>query len=355
MSDSNSTVAWATPDVLTTACADLQGQLRQAIDCKTKPLGALGRLEGLALQLGLIQQTRQPTLTQPQMVVFAGDHGLTAEGVSAFPQAVTAQMVLNMLGGGAAVNVFARQMSFALRVVDVGVAASFAPHPLLDSQKVAPGTRNSLFEPAMSPDQAQAALAAGARVVRALPGNVVAFGEMGIGNTASATLILAKLADLPLASATGRGTGLNDEQLAHKISVLRKVLARHAAAQSPLEILQAFGGFEIAAITGAMLVAAHERRLILVDGFIASAAALLAHAMAPNVLDYCVFSHTSAEHGHNALLGALGQEPLLQLGLRLGEGTGALLAYPLVQAACNMLCEMATFAQAGVSAKEAPL
>jgi nicotinate-nucleotide--dimethylbenzimidazole phosphoribosyltransferase len=341
------------PVIAPTADAALQARLQHKIDHKTKPLGALGRLEGLALQLGLIQRSETVALTQPQMVVFAADHGVAAEGVSAFPQAVTVQMVANMLAGGAAINVFARQHGFALQVVDAGVAADLPAHPKLQQRKVAFGTRNLCMEPAMTPDEALTALHAGMQVVRDLPGNVVAFGEMGIGNTSAAALLLARLAGVPLIDATGRGTGLDDAQLAHKQGVLARALARKPAAAEPLEALADLGGFEIAMMTGAMLQAASERRVVLVDGFIAGAAALVAHALVPVVKDYLVFCHRSAERGHDLLLAHLGAQPLLALDLRLGEGSGALLAWPLVQSAAAFLNEMASFEAAGVSGKAA--
>ncbi len=343
----------ALPTITPTADAALQARLQHKIDYKTKPLGALGRLEGLAQQLGLIQRSETVALRQPQMVVFAADHGVAAEGVSAFPQAVTVQMVANMLAGGAAVNVFARQHGFALQVVDAGVAAEMRPHPQLLQRKVAFGTRNLCIEPAMTATQVRSALNAGMQVVRDLPGNVVAFGEMGIGNTSAAALLLARLAGASLMDATGRGTGLNDEQLTRKRGVLARALARNPAATAPLEALADVGGFEIAMMTGAMLQAASERRVVLVDGFIAGASALVAHALVPAVKDYLVFCHHSAERGHSALLTHLDAQPLLALDLRLGEGSGALLAWPLVQSACAFLNEMASFESAGVSGKAA--
>ncbi len=340
------------PTIEPTANLPLEAKLRHKIDHKTKPLGALGRLESLALQLGLIQRSETITLREPQMVVFAADHGIAAEGVSAFPQAVTVQMVGNMLAGGAAINVFARQHGFALQVVDAGVAADLPAHPQLLQHKIAHGTRNIRQEPAMTPTQAQAALRAGMDIVKNLPGNIVAFGEMGIANTSAAALLFARLAGVSIDDATGRGTGLDDAQLAHKRQVLAAALERHAGATQPLDVLAALGGFEIAMMAGAMLQAAGERRVVLVDGFIAGAAALVARALSPSVQDYMVFCHQGDEHGHRLLLAHLKAQPLLALDLRLGEGTGALLAWPLVQSAANFLNEMASFESAGVSSKE---
>ena len=349
----NNNTRFQIPAIESTADASLQARLRHKIDHKTKPLGALGALETLARQLGLIQRNESPALHRPQMVVFAADHGIAAEGVSAYPQAVTVQMVGNMLAGGAAINVFARQHGFALQVVDAGVAAELPAHPQLQPRKIAKGTKNLCHEPAMSRLQAQAALAAGRDVMQALPGNVVAFGEMGIANTSPAALLLARLTGASIEDATGRGTGLDDAQLRHKQMVLARALVRHPATE-PFDAvgeLAALGGFEIAMMAGAMLQAASERRVVLVDGFISGAAALVAQAMAPAVRDYLVFCHRSAETGHRLLLAYLDAKPLLELDLRLGEGTGALLAWPLVQSAANFLNEMASFASAGVSEK----
>jgi nicotinate-nucleotide--dimethylbenzimidazole phosphoribosyltransferase len=343
------------PPIEPTADAALAARLQQRIDNKTKPLGALGRLETLALQLGLIQRSETISFDAPQMVVFAADHGIASEGVSAFPQAVTLQMVGNMLAGGAAINVFARQHGFALQVVDAGVAAALAAHPQLLQRKIASGTANICEGPAMSTTQAVQALHTGMAVVKDLPGNVVAFGEMGIANTSPAALLLARLAGLPLSDVVGRGTGLDDAQLAHKRTVLARALARHNDVRESLAVLAALGGFEIAMMSGAMLQAASERRVVLVDGFIAGAAALVACALLPAVKDYLVFCHRSAERGHHLLLAQLQATPLLDLDMRLGEGTGALLAWPLLQSASLFLAEMASFDSAGVSGKtEAP-
>ena len=341
------------PKIDPTLDAALALKLQRKIDHKTKPLGALGQLENLALQLGLIQRSEKPKLDQPQMVVFAADHGLASESVSAFPQAVTVQMVNNMLAGGAAVNVLARQQQFALHVVDAGVAGEFADHPQLVKRKIAPGTGNSAQGPAMSADQLDTALQAGAEIVKSLPGNVMAFGEMGIANTSAAALLLNYFAGVSIEDATGRGTGLTDPQLAHKQSVLARAAALHKDATTPMAAMAALGGFEIAMMTGAMLQAASERRVILVDGFIAGSSALAACALAPATKDYMVFCHRSAERGHHAMLDFLGSKALLDLDMRLGEGTGALLAWPLVLASANLMNEMASFESAGVSGKDA--
>lgn len=330
----------------------LEAKLRHKIDNKTKPVGALGKIEDLALQLGLIQRSDVITFQDPQMVVFAADHGIATEGVSAFPPAVTVQMVANMLAGGAAINVLARQHGFALSVVDAGVAADLEDHPVLVKRKIAYGTKNSCQASAMTEDELDSALQAGAETVRALPGNIMAFGEMGIANTSSAALLLHRLTDITLLQATGRGTGLGDTQLLHKRKVLMRAASRHPQAVQPLQVLAAMGGFEIAMMLGAMLQAASERRVILVDGFIAGTAALVAQKLVPQAQHYMVFCHRSAERGHRLLLAHLNARPLLDLDLRLGEGTGALLAWPLVQSAARLMNEMASFASAGVSGKE---
>ena len=339
------------PAIEATANAALAARLQHKTDNKTKPLGALGQLETLALQLGLIQGSDTVTFTAPQIVVFAADHGVASEGVSAFPQAVTVQMVANMLAGGAAINVLARQHAFALQVVDAGVASDLADHPQLIKRKIAHGSHNLTLAPAMTAHQLNAALQAGSDVLASLPGNVVAFGEMGIANTSPAALLLHRLAGVSIEDATGRGTGLTDPQLAHKQAVLRRAAEWHKTVTEPLGALAALGGFDIAMMTGAMLQAAADRRVILVDGFIAGSAALVACALAPAAKDYMVFCHRSAEHGHQLMLAHLKTKPLLDLDLRLGEGTGALLAWPLVQSAALLLNEMASFESANISGK----
>ena len=327
----------------------LSARLQHLIDHKTKPLGSLGRIESLARQIGLILRSERPEVLQPQMVVFAGDHGLAARGVSAFPADVTWQMVENFLAGGAAVSVLARQHGLALTVVDAGVARDIAPRPTLQLRKVAPGTADCTQGPAMSAAQCQQALREGAEVVRSLPGNAVLFGEMGIGNTSSAALIMARLTGLPLAQCVGRGTGLDEAAVQRKLGVLQEALLANADAHEPLAVLQAFGGFEVAMMCGAMLEAAAQDRVIVIDGFIATSALLVAHALQPRVLQRCVFSHQSDESGHARMLAHLGAEPVLKLDLRLGEGSGGALAWPLLESACRILREMASFESAGVS------
>ncbi|HJV71178.1 nicotinate-nucleotide--dimethylbenzimidazole phosphoribosyltransferase [Ideonella sp.] len=333
--------------------AALAARVQHRIDHKTKPLGALGRLEALALQLALIQGTGHPRLEAPQLVVFAADHGIAARGVSAYPSDVTWQMVENFLAGGAAVSVLARQHGLALTVVDCGVRHEFGPRPGLVDAKLAAGTADSSRGPAMPRALCEAALDRGAALLRGLPGNVLLLGEMGIANTSAASLLMSRLTSLPLADCVGRGTGLDDAGLARKLTVLGEALALHARATEPLDALAAFGGLEIATMAGAVLQAAAERRLIVVDGFITTAAVAVAAALAPAVLQRCVFAHASAESGHARWLAALGVQPLLDLGLRLGEGSGAALAWPLVASACRLLDEMASFESAGVSERGA--
>lgn len=326
----------------------LATQVQQRLDRLTKPQGALGRLEALALQVALVQGSAHPRWQAPQLVVFAADHGIAAQGVSAYPAAVTAQMVLNMLAGGAAVSVLARQQGLALTVADCGVAYDFQPQPGLLMAKVCHGSADSSIGPALTSAQCDAALMQGRQLVQGLPGNVLLLGEMGIANTSAAALLMCRLTGLPLADCVGRGTGLDDAGLVHKTAVLQRALARHADVQAPLALLAALGGAEIAAMVGAVLQAAHERRVVVVDGFITTAAVAVAAALAPAVLQRCVFAHGSAEAGHGRWLRALGVQPLLDLGLRLGEGSGAALAWPLLVAALKLLDEMASFAAAGV-------
>jgi nicotinate-nucleotide--dimethylbenzimidazole phosphoribosyltransferase len=337
---------------------ELADALQACIDAKTKPRGALGRLETIAFRLGLMQGTLAPQFHAPTVVVFAGDHGLTAEGVSAFPAAVTLQMVENFLAGGAAINVFARQHALRMFVVDAGVAGTPTAHPALRSLKVRAGTRNALEGPALEPDEVSRCLANGATLASELFGygcNALLPGEMGIGNTSAAALVLARLLDLPLADCIGRGAGHDEAGLARKAAVLEQVDARHSDARGALEVLGAFGGCEIATMAGAMLEAASRRMLVLVDGFIATAAVAAAADLDRRVLDYCLFAHVSNERGHRLALRALDAHPILDLGLRLGEGSGAALAWPLVVSAAAFLREMATFDSAGVSEEmEAP-
>ncbi|THC39167.1 nicotinate-nucleotide--dimethylbenzimidazole phosphoribosyltransferase [Massilia sp. Mn16-1_5] len=341
------------PAIPPTADAALSLALTQAIDNKTKPLGSLGRLEALAKQIGMIQKTTQPVLTEPALLVFASDHGIVAEGVSAYPQDVTWQMVENFLAGGAAINVFARQNGCALQVVDAGVNHAFGTRPGLVDRKIARGTRNFAHEAAMAPEECALSLERGMALVRDLPGNVVGFGEMGIGNTTAAAALMHKLTNTPLAECVGAGTGLAPGGIQRKQAVLDSAMRTHAQVSEPLAVLATFGGFEIAMMAGAMLQAAALRKVLLIDGFIVTSALLAAARLQPAILDYCVFAHCSDEQGHGRMLEHLGAQPLLQLGLRLGEGTGGALALPLLHAAVNFLNQMATFGSAQVSTQSA--
>lgn len=337
----------------------LHQQLQHIIDNKTKPHGALGFLEKTALQVGAIQGTTIPSIKAPHLVVFAADHGIAATGlVNPYPQAVTAQMVKNFLNGGAAINVFCRQNNIGLTIVDAGVASDWSETDLQHNgfvvEKIAYGTKNYLHGPAMLPEECRAAIARGKAIVKQIAEsgcNSIGFGEMGIGNTSSASLLMSGLLALPVEDCVGRGTGANEAQLRTKTETLQAVAALHKIHElkdEPQSLLAAVGGFELAMICGAYLEAAARNMVILIDGFIATAALLVAVAMEPPVLHNCLFAHCSEETGHRRMLDHLGAKPLLQLGLRLGEGTGAALAFPLVQSAVLFLTEMASFDAAGV-------
>ena len=333
---------------------ELDSALQHKIDTKTKPHGALGQLERLALQIGRIQKTLTPSFDKPHILVFAGDHGAAKAGVSAFPQEVTWQMVENFLAGGAGINAFSHQNGLALKVIDAGVAHDFGKRDNLINAKVGQGTRNYIDEPAMTAAECASALAQGADIARALADtgcNVVGFGEMGIGNTAAASLITTALTGVSLAECVGRGTGHDDAGLARKRELLTRAFARAALPADPevMTVLGEFAGFEIVMMAGAMLGAAERGMTLLIDGFIVTSALLAAARIAPKIRDYCIFCHCSAEPGHRAQLAALQADPLIDLGLRLGEGTGVALAWPLVQAAVTFLNEMASFESAGVS------
>ena len=351
------TTPWpALPDLAPCGDAALRARVQAELDAKTKPLGALGRLEALALQLACAQGRERPWLHAPQLVVFAADHGIAAQGVSAYPAEVTRQMVLNFLAGGAAVSVLARQHGIAVTVADCGVAAEFDAHAQLRRLKVEGAERGSADSsrgPAMSAAQCAAAIANGRRLVAALPGNALLLGEMGIANTSAEALLMARLTHEPLELCVGRGTGLDDAGLAHKRSVLQRALAANADATAPLQALAALGGLEIATMVGAVQQAGSQGRVIVVDGFITTAAVAVAAALQPELLPRCVFAHRSQETGHARWLQRLGAAPLLDLDLRLGEGSGAALAWPLLESACRVLDEMASFASAGVSGRQA--
>lgn len=331
---------------------DFDIQLRNAIDSKTKPLGSLGRIEELAFSLGTIYRNLTPRITNPRMLVFAGNHGITESGVSAFPSEVTAQMVLNFISGGAAINVLCRTFGIDLEIVNAGVEFDFPSHSDLVDEPIAASTKNFHLEPAMTAEQVQSAITLGRRRVQAAVdggSNFILLGEMGIGNTSSAAAITARVTQTSIGVCTGRGTGLTDESLAHKTQVLAEALARHESAVSPLDVLATFGGFEIAAMVGAILQSKELGIPVMVDGYITTSAALIAAGIDATSREVMVFSHRSQEPGHLIALQHLHAYELLNLDLRLGEGSGAALAFPLAKAATEILCDMATFDAAQVS------
>ena len=336
---------------------------RAHLDRLTKPPGSLGRLERLVVQLAGISGSPTPRVDRPAVVVFAGDHGVTARGVSAYPSDVTAQMVANFVRGGAAINVLAGAAGAELVVVDVGVAGLEGDVPpanpaatgaaRLVRARIAAGTRDITVEPAMHRDEALAAMEVGRRMVEELIAggiDTIALGEMGIGNTTAASALVAALTGRRPADVTGRGTGLDDDAVRRKVSVIEEALELHRPrAEDPLGALAAVGGFEIAALVGAILVAAEARTPVVLDGFITGAAALVAATMAPGIGPRLIASHRSAEPGHAVVIERLGLDPLFDLDLRLGEGSGAALALPLIRSATLLLAGMATFDSAGVS------
>lgn len=322
-------------------------------DTLTKPQGSLGRLEELSIQLAGIQGKSIPQIRHKAIITMAGDHGVVAEGVSAYPQEVTPQMVYNFLGGGAGINVIARQVGARIIVVDMGVAGELKANPQLLSRKVAPGTRNMALGAAMTEEEAIKAIETGIDIVitEVAKGlDIVGTGDMGIGNTTPSSAICAVMTGRAVAEVTGRGTGVDDKQLAHKIEVINKALAvNHPDPRQPLAVLAKVGGFEIGGLVGVMLAAAAQRIPVVIDGFISGAAALLATALAPELKGFLIAAHVSVEPGHRWLLQHLGLKPLLDLDMRLGEGTGAALGIFLSETAARVLAEMSTFAEAGVS------
>jgi len=333
----------------------LADELQHKIDFKTKPLGALGFLEQLAHKIGMVQQTTSPKLIKPHMIVFAADHGIATAGVSAYPQEVTYQMVMNFLGGGAAINVFCQQNNIDIKIVDAGVNFDFPEGLHLIDKKVRKSSRNILDEPAMTAEEYQQALENGKSVVEEIAEtgcNIIGFGEMGIGNTSASSLMMSKLFDIPIEDCVGRGTGLNDMQLQNKVNILTRALEKYPDLMTVDEIAQTFGGLEIVQMMGAMEEAFRKNMLILIDGFIATVAISILFKKNPEILNNCIFCHVSDEYAHIKLLELLDQKALLNLNLRVGEGTGCALAYPLIQSAVNFLNEMSSFEDANVSNKE---
>lgn len=333
----------------------LEKEIQHKIDLKTKPVGALGKLEDLALQIGLIQGTVDPKIKSPTVVVFAGDHGIANDGVSPYPQEVTYQMVMNFLNEGAGINVFAKQNGMAVKVVDAGVNHDFGGMSHLLHYKVSNGTRSFLNNTAMDRLELTECFVKGSAIVNDLfekGCNCIAFGEMGIGNTSSAAMLMHYFTEIDLHDCIGRGTGLDNKGLKKKTGILEAVVEFHGEIKDWEKIMMAFSGFEIAMMTGAMLQAAENKMIILLDGFIASTAYLAAWKLYPEIKDYTIACHLSDEKGHKLLLEHLGFTPLVNLGMRLGEGTGAAIAFPIIKASVNFLNEMASFESAGVSNKE---
>lgn len=331
----------------------LEKDLQHKIDFKTKPIGALGVLEVIAKKIGCIQNTMTPRVSKPTIVVFAGDHGIVKnQPVSPFPQEVTSQMVFNFLQGGAAINVFTKLNDIHLKVVDAGVNFQFDKGSELIDAKINNGTKDYTKFAAMTIDECELAIQKGGEIVTKIFSegcNTIGFGEMGIGNTSSASLLMSAYTGESLEDCTGKGTGHSDEGVLKKIEILKQAQVLHELSKDPKQVLANFGGFEIAMMVGAMLQAASLNMTIVVDGFIVTSALLSAYKMDEKILDYCLFSHNSGEKGHQKMLNFLGAEPLLNLGLRLGEGTGAALAIPTIKASVAFLNEMASFESAGVS------
>ncbi len=329
-------------------------KIKNKINSKTKPLGSLGQLEEIATQICLVQNTLSPELIRPTLLVFAADHGIANDGVSAYPAEVTPQMVLNFLTGGAAINVFCKQNNINLKIVDAGVNFDFELHENLIDAKINNGTKSFLNESAMSKPELEQCFLNAERIIENISAdgcNVIGFGEMGIGNTSSASMLMSALCDIPIKDCVGRGTGLDDKQLNRKIEILGHAQQNHPKITDAKQALEHFGGFEIAQICGAMLASYEKNMLILVDGFIATSAFLCAYKINENLIDKAIFCHQSDEQGHKKMLDYLGVKPILNLGMRLGEGTGCAVAFPIIQSAVNFINEMARFESAGVSHK----
>ena len=330
----------------------LKEALQTKIDNLTKPKGSLGRLELLALQAGLIQQSLSPVLRHPINVIFASDHGIADEGVSQSPKEVTRQVIYNFLNGGAGVCFLARQHGFELRIVDGGVDYDFPSTPNLIDRKIRKGTRDFLYEAAMTQEEMEKAIRYGAEIVsecHASGCNVISFGEMGVGNTAASSMWMTCLTRIPLIDCVGAGSGLNAEGVRHKYDVLKRALENYKGDGSTLDVMRYFGGYEMVMAVGGMLRAAESRMIILVDGFIMTNCVLAASRLYPEMLSYCVFGHRGDEAGHKRVLDFLGAKPLLDLGLRLGEGSGSICAYPILDSAIRMINEMHNFQQAAIT------
>lgn len=330
----------------------LQSEIQDKINNLNKPKGSLGRLESLAMQICQIQQTLTPSLSHPCHLLFGGDHGIEHEGVSVSPREVTWQQMINFTRGGGGVNMFCRQHGFDLKIIDVGVDYDLTAHPAIIHRKIARGTRNFLYEPAMTENEFEQALAIGAEMAddcHQQGCRILCIGEMGIGNTSPSSIWMHLFCDIPLQECIGAGAGLNADGISHKYEVLSEALENYKSHFSRLSPLSYFGGYEMVAAIGAMLRAAELRLVILVDGFIMTACALAARTLNTDVYDYMVFTHCGDESGHKQLLDFMHAEPLLHLGLRLGEGTGALCAFPIVDSAVRMINEMNNFNNANIT------
>ena len=330
----------------------MQTPLRFKIDNLTKPKGSLGTLEELALQVGLIQQTLSPSLKCPQNIIFCADHGIEAEGVSVSPREVTWQQTIHFTQGNGGVNFLCRQHGFQLKVVDAGVDYDLPTDRGIIDKKIRKGTRNFLYEAAMTEDEMNRCIEYGAAIVYQCHkegSNVVSFGEMGIGNTSASSLWMTCFTGIPLLQCVGAGSGLNNDGIRHKYGVLKRALDNYAGDGSTIDIIRYFGGYEMVMAIGAMLQAAELGIIILVDGFIMTNCILAASKLYPEVLDYAVFGHCGDESGHRLVLNALQAKPILSLGLRLGEGTGAICAYPILDSAVRMINEMDSFVGASIT------
>lgn len=330
---------------------ELRLHIQNKLDQKTKPQGSLGRLEEIAMQIALVQGTNTPKLVNPVMLTIASDHHICEENVSPAPPEVTWQQVVNFLNGGGAIGLFCKLYGFDLRVVDAGVDKDLDSHPKLIDAKVRKGTRNFLHEHAMTLEECNKAIANGRDIVKNIAKqstNVIGFGEMGIGNTTPATALLSAITGLSAKQCAGPGCGLNEQGVAHKADVIQKAIDKHGISEQPEENLARFGGLEIATMVGAMLEAAAQKMLILVDGFITGSAFLIAYEINNQIKDYAIFSHKSNEHAHVKMLEHMNAKAILDLDLRLGEGTGAALAYPIIQAAVEMLNNMSSFEETKV-------
>ena len=333
-------------------CKEISTQLQDKIDNLTKPKGSLGRLEEMAVQIGTIQQTLSPTISNPQNIIYGGDHGIAAEGISFSPPEITPQMVFNFIEGGAGINFFARQHGIGMKVVDSGINYDFEPMPELIDLKVRKGTRNYLHEAAMTEEEFNLCLERGAAVVEMchLEGtNLVSFGEMGIGNTSSSSMWMTCLTGIELEKCVGAGSGFDSEGVKRKYRILKAALDNYKGDGTDIDYIRYFGGYEMVMAVGGMLKAAELKMVILIDGFIMTNCILAASRIHPEVLEYAIFTHQGDEAGHKMLLDFLGAKPLINFGLRLGEGTGALCAYPLIESSVRMINEMSSWQKASVT------